>query len=99
PVQATIVPVADRHLDYAGEVRDRLKSEGLRIEVDASAEKLGEKIRRAMTAKIPVVMVVGDRDVESGTVGFRRYGEENEERGLSLDDALDRLKTEGAPPS
>ncbi|MPZ52256.1 MAG: threonine--tRNA ligase [Acidimicrobiia bacterium] len=99
PVQATIVPVADRHLDYADKVRDRLGGEGLRVEVDSSTEKLGEKIRRAMTAKVPVVMVVGDKDVESDTVGFRRYGEESEERGVAVTEALQRLKTEGAPPS
>src|SRR5690606_37172683 len=52
PVQATIVPVADRHLDYADSVGERLREAGLRVEVDRSGETVGEKIRRAITAKI-----------------------------------------------
>ena len=95
PVQATIVPVADRHLDYADTVQRRLRDAGLRVEVDRSGETVGEKIRRAITAKHPVVLVVGDKDVEATTVGVRRYGEDSERRGVPLDEAVAEL-TEAA---
>ncbi len=98
PVQATIVPVADRHLAYGGEVRDRLRRAGLRVELDTSDESVGEKIRRAITHKHPFVLVVGDRDVEAGTAGVRRYGEEAERRGLALDDVIDEMSKEARPP-
>jgi threonyl-tRNA synthetase len=91
PVQVTIVPVADRHLDYADTVRERLRDAGLRVEVDRSGETVGEKIRRAITSKHPVVLVVGDKDVEATTVGVRRYGEDAERRGVPLDQAVTEL--------
>ncbi|MGB5379798.1 MAG: threonine--tRNA ligase, partial [Acidimicrobiia bacterium] len=71
PVQATVVPVADRHIDYAFEVAEALGEGGVRVEVDAADETVGEKIRRAITQKVPAVLVVGDQDVEDGTVGLR----------------------------
>lgn len=98
PVQATIVPVADRHLEYAETVAARLGDGGLRVEIDRSSETVGEKIRRALTAKSPAVLVVGDRDQEAGTVGLRLYHEEREQRGVGLDDAFDRLVEMALPP-
>jgi threonyl-tRNA synthetase len=88
PVQATIVPVADRHLEYAGQVAAALRAAALRVEVDKSGETVGEKIRRALVDKHPAVLVVGDRDVENGTVGLRYYGEESEQRGLAVGAAV-----------
>jgi len=90
PVQATIVPVADRHRDYAVEVAASLEGRGLRVEVDTADETVGEKIRRAITQKHPAVLVVGDRDVGVGTVGFRLRGAD-EERGVPLEEATLRL--------
>jgi threonyl-tRNA synthetase len=98
PVQATIVPVADRHRLYAGEVASALAAEGVRAEVDGSDDTVGEKIRRALSAKHPAVLVVGDRDVDSRTVGLRRYAEEHERRGIPLAEAVALLAGEGAPP-
>lgn len=98
PVQATVVPVADRHLDYAGQVMSRLQKAGLRAEVDRSDESVGEKIRRALTQKHPLVLVVGDKDVEAGTVGVRRYGEEYERRGVVVDALLAEIEDEATPP-
>ncbi|HSJ27653.1 MAG TPA: threonine--tRNA ligase [Acidimicrobiia bacterium] len=98
PVQAQIVPVADRHLDYAYEIRRRLTSAGLRSEVDESGETVGEKVRRAITHKIPATVVVGDRDVENRTGGFRRYGADEERRGVPLDEIVAELTTEAQPP-
>ncbi len=98
PVQATVVPVADRHLEYARKVRGELSQSGLRAEVDDTAETVGEKVRRALTDKHPAVLVVGDRDVESGTVGLRLYGEEAEQRGIALGEALSLLAARARPP-
>ncbi|MBN2113853.1 MAG: threonine--tRNA ligase [Acidimicrobiia bacterium] len=97
PVQATIVPVADRHHGYAGEVAGALEAAGLRPEVDLADDTVGEKIRRALTHKHPAVLVVGDRDVAAGTVGLRLRGGE-EARGVALADALERLGRECRPP-
>jgi len=91
PVQVSVIPVADRHHDYARSVAARLRDPGLRVEVDESEETVGEKIRRALSQKHPAVIVVGDQDVESSTVGLRMYGEERDTRGVSLIDATNRL--------
>jgi threonyl-tRNA synthetase len=88
PVQVTVISVADRHLAHAEGVGDRLRQAGIRVEVDRSDESVGEKIRRAITHKHPMVLVVGDMDVEAGTVGVRRYGEDSERRNVPLDDLI-----------
>jgi threonyl-tRNA synthetase len=98
PVQATIVPVADRHNEYAYSVRERLSASGLRVEVDDHDDTVGEKIRRAITAKHPAVLVVGDRDVDAGTVGLRLRGEDAERRGVAAADAEKELVELCAPP-
>jgi threonyl-tRNA synthetase len=99
PVQATIVPVADRHLDYADEVATELRSKGLRPHVDRSGDTVGDKIRKAITQKHPAVLVVGDNDVESKTVGLRLYGEETDTRGVPLDEATRRLAALAEEPA
>lgn len=99
PVQGTIIPVADRHIEYAKQVADQMRKAGLRIDVDVSGETVGEKIRRALTTKHPAVMVVGDRDAESGTVGLRYYGAEDERRGVPVDEALNELRAAAEAPS
>ena len=77
PVQAILIPVADRHLDYAHEVAAQLRDAGLRVEVDDSAGRMGGKIRNATTQKIPWMLVVGDRDIEKSAVSVRlRSGED-----------------------
>jgi len=98
PVQATVVPVADRHHDYAAAVGDALRGAGVRIEVDTADETVGEKIRRAITHKHPAVLVVGDNDVAGGTVGLRLRDEDAERRGLPLDDVVAELEALTAPP-
>ena len=98
PVQVTINPVADRHIDYARHVAEQLEGVGLRTRVDASSDRLGEKIRRAMTSKHPVVMVVGDQDVKNVTVGMRRFGEKQEKRAVPLAQAVSDLAQQSLPP-
>ena len=98
PVQATVIPVADRHDAYANEVGSRLREAGLRVEVDLHDETVGEKIRRAITQKYPAVLVVGDSDVEADTVGLRMREEDGERRGTPLDAAVDEITAYCARP-
>ena len=98
PVQATVIPVADRHQDYADSVGTALIDRGVRVHVDGADETVGEKIRRAITQKHPAVIVVGDKDVEAGTVGLRLRGEEHEQRGIVLGDAVGTLAEMARPP-
>jgi threonyl-tRNA synthetase len=71
PVQAVLIPVAERHQDYARQVADRLRAAGLRVQVDERSEKMGYKIREAQVQKIPYMLVVGDKEVDAGTVSVR----------------------------
>ena len=77
PVQVKLLPVTDRAMDYAINVAAQLDSQGFRVEVDGRNEKIGKKIREATLEKIPFMLVVGDRDMEAGTVSVRtRTGED-----------------------
>jgi threonyl-tRNA synthetase len=97
PVQAVVLPVSDRHDAYAFRVVDRLNSEGFRAEmVDGSAGALGARIRRAKVEKVPYILVVGDEDVEAGTVGVNQRGSERPEKGVKVDDFVERLAAEVA---
>jgi threonyl-tRNA synthetase len=98
PVQATVVPVADRHIDYAASVAEALGEAGLRIHVDTTDETVGEKIRRAITQKHPAVLVVGDNDVERHSVGVRMRGDDTERRGVPLETAVEDLAEAFAAP-
>src|SRR6185436_17248994 len=71
PVQAVVLPISDRHLAYAASVRDQLKAAGLRAVLDERQEKIGYKIREAQLQKVPYMLVVGDREVETGSVSVR----------------------------
>jgi threonyl-tRNA synthetase len=77
PVQATIIPIADRHLPYAYRVRDRLHDAGLRVEVDDGDERMQAKIRSAQLQKIPYMLVVGDREVNEESLAVRLRTNEN----------------------
>lgn len=91
PVQVSVIPVADRHQEYANSVAAKLRDPGLRVDVDDTEETVGEKIRRALSQKHPAVVVVGDEDVENSTVGLRMYGDETDTRGIPLIEATNRL--------
>jgi threonyl-tRNA synthetase len=71
PVQAVVLPIADRHLQYAGEVESQLAAAGLRVGLDGRQEKIGYKIREAQLQKVPYMLVVGDREAADGTVAVR----------------------------
>jgi len=97
PVQATVLPVADRHDAYAFRIVDRLKAEGFRAElVDAAADSLGARVRRAKQEKVPYVLVVGDEDADAGTVGVNRRGSDQPERGVAVDEFVAQLAGEVA---
>jgi threonyl-tRNA synthetase len=93
PVQAILIPIADRHVDYARQVADRLKVGGLRVEVDERGERMNAKIRDAQNQKIPYMLVVGDREVEQNVVAVRLRSEENL-GAMSIDALLDRVNDE-----
>ncbi len=94
PVQAVVIPIADRHLDYAREVKERLAADGLRVEVDERSETVNRKIRDNQVQKIPYMLVVGDRESESGTVAVRlRDG--TDLGGQPTETVAARLKSEG----
>ena len=77
PIQAMAIPIADRHLDYAKEVVDKLKSEGIRAKLDSRSERMNAKIRDAQKQKIPYMLVIGDQEMESGQVALRYRSGEN----------------------
>ena len=77
PVQAVLIPIADRHLDYAHKVADTLKEKGIRVEVDERSERMNAKIRDAQTQKVPYMLVVGDKEMENNQVALRLRNGEN----------------------
>ena len=79
PVQAAVIPVSDRHLDYARKVQEDLADEGLRVEVDESLSSMQKKIRENARQKIPYLLIVGDLEVVGGTVNVRRRGSKEQE--------------------
>ena len=89
------MPIADRHLDYAGQVADQLKAAGLRVEVDSRNERMNAKIRDAQMQKVPYMLVVGDREVEDGTASVRLRSGENL-RAMRIEDLLSRMTDEVA---
>ena len=71
PVQVRVLSIADRHSEHASELRSRLAKEGFRVELDIRQEKIGLKIREAQLQKVPYMLVIGDRELENGTVALR----------------------------
>ena len=93
PVQVKVLPVTDRAAEYADQVAAQLDGQGFRVEVDHRSEKIGKKIREATLEKVPYMLVVGDRDMENGTVSPRhRTGEDL--GGMSLEQFAALLKEE-----
>ena len=75
PVQTTVIPVSERHLEYAEKVTAELKAAGIRVKLDSRNEKVGFKIREAATQKVPYMCIVGDAEIEDNTVAVRKRGE------------------------
>ncbi len=93
PVQATVIPIADRHSEYAEQVADDLRAEGLRIEVDARGERMQAKIRDAQLQKVPYMLIVGDREKEANAVAVR-HRDGSDLGSLPLFQLIDRMKDE-----
>ncbi len=93
PVQIDILPVTDKAAEYAGELRERLRSEGFRTEVDARNEKLGYKIRESQLNKVPYALVIGDREVADRQVTPRRRGGE-QLPSMTVDAFIEIARTE-----
>ncbi|MCU1380637.1 MAG: thrS, partial [Acidimicrobiales bacterium] len=96
PVQVRVLGVRDDHQAYVDRIRDRLKAEGFRADADDASDKLGARIRKAKMEKIPYVLVVGDDDVDAGTVGVNKRGSEQPERGVAVDEFVERLAADVA---
>ena len=90
PVQAVVIPIADRHMEYASRVSEGLRQEGYRSEVDSRGERMNLKIRDAQLQKVPYMLVVGDKEAEGDTVSVRTRAEENL-GPMPLSQLLDRL--------
>ena len=79
PVQVVLVPITERHVEYANKVAGELKAVGVRVEVDARNEKMNAKIREHALQKVPFILIVGDKEAQAGTVNIRTRGKEKTE--------------------
>jgi len=91
PVQMIILPIADRHEAYAREILSGLRAEGLRVKVDDSREKIGKKIRQAEIEKIPLMAIVGDKEMHGNSLSLRIHGQ-GDQGEMKIDTLLPRLK-------
>ena len=93
PVQVKFLPVADRHQDYCRELMAKLQAVGVRCELDDRSEKIGFKIRSAQLEKIPYMILVGDKDIEAGTISVRSR-KNGDEGATTLDEFISRITVE-----
>ena len=93
PVQVSLIPIADRHQDYARGVADQLKEAGLRVEVDERSERMNAKIRDAQVQKVPYMLIMGDRDAEANQVSVRLRSQEDL-GGMSVEAFLERAQAD-----
>ncbi len=93
PVQAIVLPIADRHNDYAHSVEERLRAAGVGVESDDRTESVGRKIRDAELRKIPYMLVVGDRELEGGEVALREH-RKGDAGSVAVDDFIARVRSE-----
>jgi threonyl-tRNA synthetase len=92
PTQVSIVPIAERHAEFANKVAEQLRAVGIRVEVDARNEKMNSKIREHALQKVPFILVVGDRESEANEVNVRVRGQEKAEGAMSTPDFIARVK-------
>lgn len=104
PVQVVAIPVSDAHVDYLRTVAERLRAEGIRVEVDDADDRMQKKIRTAQKSKVPYMLIAGDDDMAAGAVSFR-YRDGSQRNGVPVDDAVveilgavrERRQVESAP--
>jgi threonyl-tRNA synthetase len=92
PVQVVVIPIAERHVEYANKVASRLRESNVRVEVDARNEKMNAKIREHALQKVPFMLVVGDKEAEAGKVNVRTRGKEKTE-DVAAEEFADRVRT------
>jgi threonyl-tRNA synthetase len=90
PVQAVGIPVTDAHVPYLSAFADRLRAEGVRIDVDTSGDRMQKKIRTWTKQKVPFLLIAGDDDTGAGTVSFR-YRDGSQRNGVPLDQAAEEI--------
>ena len=93
PYQVRIIPVSDKHIEYANKVKDFLMDHNIRVEVDYRTEKLGYKIREAQTKKVPYTLVLGDNEVKDNSVTYRKH-KSDEQVTMALEEFLIYLEDE-----
>ncbi|NLF83804.1 MAG: threonine--tRNA ligase, partial [Candidatus Gastranaerophilales bacterium] len=96
PVQAVVIPISDKHVEYAETVFQKLKDAGVRVELDDKSESMNYKIRDAQNRKIPYMLVMGDKEVESSTVAVRERGK-GPVGTLSVDEFVENIKKQLKP--
>jgi len=90
PVQVIGIPITDGHVNYLYEVAEQLKEQGIRIEIDASDDRMQKKIRNAQKAKVPYMLIAGDEDMAAGSVSFR-YRDGTQKNGIPIADAITEI--------
>ena len=98
PVQAVVATIVSEADDYALQVAERLTAAGIRVETDLRNEKINYKVREHSLAKVPLLLVVGKREAEEGTVALRRLGSDEHQKMMSLDEAVAMIRAEAVPP-
>ncbi len=93
PVQVRILPIADAHMEYAKKVQNELIAKGIRVELDERNEKIGYKIREAQVQKVPYMLVVGEKEVEAGTLGVRSRSE-GDIGAMTVSDFIQKIEEE-----
>ena len=98
PVQAVVATIVSDADAYAGEVAARLAAAGIRVETDLRNEKINYKVREHSLAKVPLLLVVGKREAEEGSVAIRRLGSDEHQKMMSVDEAIAMMRKEAVPP-
>ncbi len=94
PIQAVVIPISDKHVEYAEEVKSSLSERGLRVEVDDSVNTMQKKIRENARQKVPYLLIVGDREAEEGSVNVRKRGEGKKQEAMEIGEFMERVGTE-----
>jgi threonyl-tRNA synthetase len=98
PVQAVVATIVSDADDYATEVAAKLSAAGIRVDTDLRNEKINYQVREHSLAKVPLLLVVGKREADEGTVALRRLGSDEHQKMMSLDEAVAMIADEAIPP-
>jgi threonyl-tRNA synthetase len=98
PVQAVVATIVSDAEGYAQEVANKLAAAGIRVQTDLRNEKINYKVREHSLAKVPLLLVVGKREAEEGTVALRRLGSDEHQKMMSVEEALAMISAEAVPP-